>query len=122
MSTLTLDQWEARLQQASHRVKALSIKPVNAAAKKGVGLAQGLVIVKSGRLQSTISIDFLSVDGNETVAEYSAKTPYAALVEFGKGSHSGKGPRPYMRPSAQVARTKLKRGAALIAAEALGAR
>ncbi len=117
--TLTLEAWERRLRDVPRIIQPLAVEVVEWAGRKGVGIAQGLVIVKSHRLQHSISIDSVKSEPTRATVEYSAKTPYALLVEKGFGTHAGFGPRPYMMPSAMLVKPQMKRRAGVIGVEAL---
>ena len=117
--TLTLEAWERRLRDVPRIIQPLAVEVVEWAGRKGVGIAQGLVIVDTGRLQSSISIDTVTSEPTRATLEYSAKTPYALLVEKGFGTHAGFGPRPYMMPSAMLVKPKMKQRAGVIGIEAL---
>ncbi len=117
--SLTLEAWERRLRDVPRIIQPLAVEVVEWAGRKGVGIAQGLVIVDLGGLQSSISIDSVESEPTRATVEYSAKTPYALLVEKGFGTHAGFGPRPYMMPSAMLVKPQMKRRAATIGVEAL---
>ncbi len=113
---LTLDQWEARLRNVGSTVVRLALPAVDATAVDGVNVAQGVVPVITGQLQSSISIDRVASTGKVVEARYSAKAPYAKFVEEGTVHF---GPRRYMRSSAIVVTPKLKRRAVAVAIKAL---
>ncbi len=115
----TLDAWERRLRDVPRVMQPLMLEVVEASGRQGVVFAQGVVIVDTGQLQSSISVDDTDVSSTRATVEYSAKAPYAALVEKGKGTHEGKGPRPFMSTSARLVKPKMKRRAELIGVEAL---
>ncbi len=114
--TLTLEAWERRLRDVPRIIKPLSLEAVQATARKGVNVAQGVVPVRTGRLQSSIGIDSFSVEAGRTVGEYSAKAEYAKFVEEGTVHF---GPRRYMQTSAKVITPKFRRATEVIAIEAL---
>ena len=114
--TLTLDAWERRLRDVPRIMKPLSLEAVQAAARKGVNVAQGVVPVRTGQLQASISIDSFRVENTRTVGEYSAKASYAKFVEEGTVHF---GPRRYMQTSARIITPKFKKAATTIAIEAL---
>ena len=113
---ITLDQWEAWLRTVGPRVTRLALAAVDTTATQGVNIAQGVVPVITGQLQSSISIDRVSATGQRVEAQYSAKAPYAKWVEEGTPRF---GPRRYMRTSAMIVAPKLKRRATQVAVEAL---
>ena len=115
--TLTLEAWERRLRDVPRIIKPLSLEAVQATARKGVNVAQGVVPVRTHRLQNSISIDSFSVEAGRTVGEYSAKAEYAKFVEEGVGGRFG--PRRFMQTSAKVITPKFKRATEVIAIEAL---
>lgn len=114
--TLTLDAWERRLREVPRISQALSLEAVQTTARKGVNVAQGVVPVRTGQLQASISIDTFQVDTSRAVGEYSAKASYAKFVEEGTVHF---GPRRYMQTSARIVTPKLKRAAEIIAIKTL---
>ena len=114
--SLTLDGWERRLRDVPRIIQPLSFEAVESTARKGVNVAQGVVPVRTGRLQASISVDTTQVENTRTVGEYSAKTAYAKFVEEGTVHF---GPRRYMQTSARIITPKFKQAAATIAIEAL---
>ena len=114
--SLTLEAWERRLRDVPRIIQPLSFEAVESNLRKGVNVAQGVVPVVFGQLQSSISVDTTQVETNRTVGEYSAKAPYAKFVEEGTVHF---GPRRYMQTSAKVITPKFKRDAATIGIEAL---
>ena len=113
---LTLDQWEARLRNVGSKASRLAVDAVDRTAVDGVNVAQGVVPVITGKLQSSISIDSVSATGKVAEARYSAKAPYSKFVEEGTVKMA---PRRYMRTSAMVVAPKLKRRAVDVAIKAL---
>ncbi len=114
--TLTLDAWERRLRAVPRIIQPLSLEAVQSTARKGVNVAQGVVPVRTGRLQASISIDTFQVQASRTIGEYSAKALYAKFVEEGTSRF---GPRRYMQTSARIVTPKFKKAATTIAVEAL---
>ncbi len=114
--SLTLDAWERRLRDVPRIIQPLSLEAVQATARKGVNVAQGVVPVRTGQLQASISIDTVQVGRSQAVGEYSAKAPYAKFVEEGTVHF---GPRRYMQTSARIITPKFKKAAATVAVEAL---
>ncbi len=114
--SLTLDAWERRLRDVPRIIQPLSLEAVQATARKGVNVAQGVVPVRTGQLQASISIDTFRVEAGETTGEYSAKAPYAKFVEEGTVHF---GPRRYMQTSARIITPKFRKAAVTIAVEAL---
>ncbi len=114
--TLTLDQWERRLRDVPRIMKPLSLEAVQSTARKGVNVAQGVVPVRTGQLQASISIDTFKVQASRTIGEYSAKALYAKFVEEGTVHF---GPRRFMQTSARIIKPKFKKAAVTVAVEAL---
>jgi len=114
--TLILEAWERRLRDVPRIIQPLSLEAVQATAKKGVNVAQGVVPVRTGQLQASISIDTFRVQAGQTIGEYSAKAPYAKFVEEGTSRF---GPRRYMQTSARIITPKFKQATVTIAIEAL---
>ncbi len=114
--TLTLDAWERRLRDVPRIMKPLSLEAVQATARKGVNVAQGVVPVRTGRLQASIGIDSFKVLSGQTIGEYSAKASYAKFVEEGTVHF---GPRRFMQTSARIIKPKFRRAAGVVAIEAL---
>ena len=114
--TLTLEAWQRRLFGIQRTVKPLSLAAVQSTLVKGVNVAQGVVPVRTGRLQASIGIDTVRVENTRTVGEYSAKASYAKFVEEGTVHF---GPRRFMQTSARIITPKFKKAAGTIAVEAL---
>ncbi len=114
--TLTLEAWERRLRDVPRIIKPLSLEAVQATARKGVNVAQGVVPVRTGRLQASIGIDSFKVTTGQTVGEYSAQAEYAKFVEEGTVHF---GPRRFMQTSARIIKPKFRRATEVIAIEAL---
>ncbi len=114
--TLTLEAWERRLRDVPRIIKPLSLEAVQATARKGVNVAQGVVPVRTGRLQASIGVDSFKVLSGQTIGEYSAKAEYAKFVEEGTVHF---GPRRYMQTSARIIKPKFRRATEVIAIEAI---
>ncbi len=114
--SITLEAWERRLRAVPRIMQPLSLEAVQATARKGVNVAQGVVPVRTGRLQASIGIDSFKVLSGQTIGEYSAKAEYAKFVEEGTSRF---GPRRYMQTSARIITPKFKKAAATVAVEAL---
>ncbi len=114
--SITLDAWERRLRAVPRIMKPLSLEAVQSTLRKGVNVAEGVVPVRTHRLQNSISIDSVQVEANRTIGEYSAKASYAKFVEEGTVHF---GPRRFMQTSARIITPKFKRAATTIAIKTL---
>ena len=116
--TLTLEAWERRL-RSPRILERLSLETVQSMTRKGANVAQGVVPVRTGRLQASISVDSTSVESNRIVGEYSAKASYAKFVEEGTVHF---GPRRYMQTSARIILPKFRKATAAIGVKALSSK